>query len=850
MRFVYFCKMSLLLGNENSKLMKKLYSLCFSFALFFAVANAQNLQNNPTSNHGNKFEQLGTILPDANTYRTASGAPGHEYWQQRADYKIQATLDEKKQYLHGEETITYFNNSPDVLTYLWLQLDENEHSPNGENNYFNESGKSLPITPGQIDGLDVKAKLAGYGANVLSVTDAQGNPLHYVINQTMMRVDLPKPLASKQKYVFNVKWNYKIPERQKIGGRGGYEYFPKDGNHIFTISQWFPRLCVYSDYQGWNHKQFTGRGEFSLIFGNFDVKMTVPADHVIAATGECQNYSEVLTADQLKRWNAVQKLSAIDVAAAKGAMDPTDIVTLDEAKFREQHRDTLQTKTWHYKATNVRDFAWGSSRKFVWDAMPEFVEGKRINCMSYYAKEAYGLYRKYSTKVVAHTIKTYSKYSTAYQYPVAISVEASSGMEYPMICFNYGRTDEDGTYSSRTKYGMIGVIIHEVGHNFFPMIINSDERNWSWMDEGLNTFVQFLTEQEFDNNYPSQRGPAHKIVDYMKMPKDQLEPIMTNSENIINFGPNAYAKPATGLNILRETIMGRELFDYAFKEYCNRWAYKHPAPADFFRTMEDASGVDLDWFWRAWFFDIQPVDISMDSVLAYRPFSPATMPVKMDSTQRNGRGRGMGMGNGKGRNGLSNMPTSEFQHVSKLRNKASGISFAVDRDTALRDFYYYYNPSKDTFGNAARAAMADQSQPKQETSVRDLYKDYTLLTPEEMKAYENAYLYEITFTNKGGFVMPIILQWNYADGTSEVDYIHAYIWRKNENKVTKNFLKRKEVASIVLDPFKETSDIDESNHTWPRTAEPTRFEIFKSKQQSPADQVEMTPMKRALRGKK
>jgi hypothetical protein len=452
--------------------------------------------------------------------------------------------------------------------------------------------------------------------------------------------------------------------------------------------------------------------------------------------------------------------------------------------------------------------------------------------------------------VVAHTIKTYSKYSTAYQYPVAISVEASSGMEYPMICFNYGRTDEDGTYSSRTKYGMIGVIIHEVGHNFFPMIINSDERNWSWMDEGLNTFVQFLTEQEFDNNYPSQRGPAHKIVDYMKMPKDQLEPIMTNSENIINFGPNAYAKPATGLNILRETIMGRELFDYAFKEYCNRWAYKHPAPADFFRTMEDASGVDLDWFWRAWFFDIQPVDISMDSVLAYRPFSPATMPVKMDSISRNGRGRGMGMGNGKGRNGLANMPSSEFQHVSKLRNKASGIQFAVDRDTALRDFYYYYNPAKDTFGNAARAVMADQSQPKQETSVRDLYKDYTLLTPEEMKAYENAYLYEITFTNKGGFVMPIILQWNYTDGTSEVDYIHAYIWRKNENKVTKNFLKRKEVASIVLDPFKETSDIDESNHTWPRTAEPTRFEIFKNKQQSPADQVEMTPMKRALRGKK
>lgn len=822
--------------------MKKLYSICSLLAIVIAPSTAQNLQNNPTANHGNKFEQLGTILPDANTYRTASGAPGHQYWQQRADYQIQATLDEKKQYLHGEETITYFNNSPDGLTYLWLQLDENEHHPNGENNNFNESGKSLPLTPTQIDGLDVKTRLAGYGVNILSVTDAAGKALSFTINQTMMRVDLPKVLASKQKYVFKIKWNYKIPERMKIGGRGGYEYFPKDGNHIFTISQWFPRMCVYSDYQGWNHKQFTGRGEFSLIFGNFDVKMTVPADHVIAATGECQNYGDVLTAPQMQRWNQLLKMP---VPAANSVLEPTEIVTLEEAKYREQHRDTIQTRTWHYKATNVRDFAWGSSRKFVWDAMPEFVQGKRIQCMSYYGKEAYGLYRKYSTKVVAHTIKTYSKFSTPYQYPVAISVEASSGMEYPMICFNYGRTDDDGTYSSRTKYGMIGVIIHEVGHNFFPMIINSDERNWSWMDEGLNTFVQFLTEQEFDNNYPSQRGPAHKIVDYMKMPSDQLEPIMTNSENIINFGPNAYAKPATGLNILRETIMGRELFDYAFKEYCNRWAYKHPAPADFFRTMEDASGIDLDWFWRAWFFDIQPVDISMDSVLAYRPFSPETMPVKLDSTSRSYRNRGMG----RGRSAAAINSKAEFQPISKLRNKAEGIAFAVDRDTLLRDFYFHYNPLRDTVGMAAKVAMASQSEPNAENVLRDLYKDYTQLSPEEMKPYENAHLFEITFSNKGGFVMPIILQWNYTDGTSEVEYIHAYIWRKNEQKVTKNFLKHKEVASIVLDPFKETSDIDESNHTWPRSSEPSRFEIFKNKPVPASDQVEMTPMKRSLRNK-
>ncbi len=815
---------------------------CLLFICFFystIVLFAQNTKNNPTSNHGNKFEQLGNILPDANTYRTASGAPGNEYWQQQANYKISATLDEKTNYLIGDEQITYINNSPDALHYLWLQLDENEHSPDGENNNFNGSEKSLPITVGQIDALDYKTNLTGYGVNIIEVSDASGRPLPYTINMTMMRIDLPKALPSKQQYIFRVKWNYKIPERKKIGGRGGFEYFPKDGNHIYTISQWYPRMCVYSDYQGWNHKQFTGRGEFSLVFGNFDVHMTVPADHVVASTGECQNYADLLSTEQLNRWEIAQKVNAASQA------EPIEIVNLAEVKYREQNRDTSHTKTWHYKAENVRDFAWGSSRKFVWDAMAQKIEGKTVMCMSYYGKEAYGLYRNFSTKVVAHTLKTYSKYTIPYQYPVAISVEASSGMEYPMICFNYGRTDEDGSYSSRTKYGMIGVIIHEVGHNFFPMIINSDERNWSWMDEGLNTFVQFLTEQEFDNNYPSSRGPAHKIVDYMKMPREQLEPIMTNSENIIQFGPNAYAKPAAAMNILRETIMGRTLFDFAFKEYCRRWAYRHPAPADLFRTMEDASGVDLDWFWRAWFYDIEPVDISMDSVLAYRVFSPREMPSKMDTIKvESGR-----WGFGRKRSGNSPLPAQEFQHVSKLRNKAIGLQFAVNRDTMLRDFYYYYNPSTDTNGMAERIAIPNSENANRKPIVRDSYKDLALLNPEESKKYENTYLFEITFSNKGGTVMPIILQWNYVDGSSELEYINAYIWRKNEYQVIKNFAKQKDVLSIVLDPFKETADIDEANHIWPRKQEISRFELFKAREQSAEEKVEMTPMKRALNKK-
>jgi hypothetical protein len=744
---------------------------------------AQNTKNNPAAKHGNKFEQLGTILPDANGYRTGSGAPGHEYWQQRADYQIDAFLDEKDLRLNGEETITYFNNSPDALSYLWLQLDENEHRATVESQNYTESSIDIPLNDNQLDRLEFRETMKDYGVNILSVTDKQGKALPFTINNTMMRVDLPQALASKQQLVFKVKWNYKIVPRLKVGGRGGYEFFEGDGNHVFTISQWYPRMCVYNDYQGWNNKQFSGRAEFSLIFGNFSVTMKVPADHVVTATGVCQNPQEVLSPAQYGRW---QKAQSSDT--------PIEVVTLDEAKNREKNPEKDKYTTWKFKADNVRDFAWGSSRKFIWDAMAQPIEGKKVMCMSVYPKEAYGLYSKYSSKVIAHTLRVYSKFTIPYPYPVAISVEASNGMEYPMIAFNFGRTETDGTYSARTKNGMIGVIIHEVGHNFFPMIINSDERQWSWMDEGLNTFVQFLAEQEFDNNFPSSRGPAHKIVDYMRLPAEQLEPIMTNSDNINQFGSNAYAKPATALNILRETIMGRELFDYAFQEYARRWAFKHPAPADFFRTMEDASGVDLDWFWRGWFYDIEPVDIALDSVQVYTVGDNLT-PVAMSGDQD---------GNGDG----------NFEPISKIRNRENGTVFLVDQDTTLRDFYYYYKP--DAKAPDAPKTAGNRAAPTEKAP------------PELSAKYAGKFYYELTFSNKGGLVSPIIIQWNYKDGTSEVERIGAYIWRKNETKVVKSFSKTKEVANIVIDPFKETADIDTNNQNWPPAVAPSRYELFKS----------------------
>ncbi|MBC7535634.1 MAG: M1 family metallopeptidase [Ferruginibacter sp.] len=771
--------------------MKK--SLLFIFTVSCMLCcYAQDIKNNPGSNHGNRFEQLGTILPTPNEYRTASGAPGPKYWQQRCDYDIVCELDEPNRKLNGKETLTYFNNSPDILTYLWLQLDENQHSTKNNSGYQGSSFMSKSLTERDLNGMSgVKEK--EYGDNILKVTNAAGVAIKYTVNKTMMRIELPQSLKPGQQFVFKIEWNYNIIERTKYGGRGGFEYFSEDGNDLYTMTQWYPRLCVYSDFQGWQNHQFTGSGEFALTFGNFKVSMTVPSDHIVMATGQCQNYPQVLTPVQLTRWQQAQ-----------ATKDVIEISTLDEAKAKEKQKST-QKKTWIFKADMVRDFAWGSSRKFIWDAMPVYIEGKKVMCMSAYGKEAYNLYRTFSTKAVAHTIKTYSKFTIPYPYPVAQSLEAANGMEYPMICFNFGRCEKDGTYSEGTKNGMLGVVIHEVGHNFFPMIINSDERQWTWMDEGLNSFVEYLSEELWDNKFPVGKGPAYKIIDYMKLPKDQLEPIMTNSENIIQFGPNAYSKPSTGLNILRETIMGRELFDYAFKEYARRWAFKHPTPADLFRTMEDASGEDLDWYWRGWFYGTDACDISLDTV------KWANLGTEIADSQKK---------EDKISSVLVAKPIlNSFDDISKIRNREDkNIVFATDADLSLRDFYWRYD----------RGLAKMDSTPFSITSSTVPYEDFTAEQKIQMAGGKT--LYELTFSNRGGLVMPIIIEWTFKDGSKQIDRIPVYVWRKNENKVTKAFLKEKEVASIKLDPLRETADINEANNSWPLVQEPSKFQLFKAKE--------------------
>ncbi|WP_321373066.1 M1 family metallopeptidase [uncultured Draconibacterium sp.] len=753
--------------------MKKLALFITFFVSACAVSLAQENINL------NKFRQLKQELATPNVYRTASGAPGHEYWQQKADYKMDIRLDDETQRIYGEEVITYHNQSPDILKYLWLQLDQNMRAKDSDTYKTATSGLNERVSFRQLKRL--MYDFDG-GFKLDYVQDANGNDLPATINKTMMRVDLPKTLKPGESFTFKVKWWYNINDRLTDGGRSGYEYFKDEDNYIYTIAQFYPRMAVYNEVEGWQHKQFLGTGEFTLPFGDFEVKLTVPADHVVGATGVLQNTKEVLTKEEIDRFEK----------AKNDENDPVFIVSPEEAEQAEKGK-SKDEKTWVFKAENVRDFAFASSRKFIWDAMAVKFGDRTVMAMSYYPKEGNPLWEQYSTRVVAHTVKTYSKFTFDYPYPVAISVHTDRiGMEYPMICFNGGRPESDGTYSKRTKYGMIGVIIHEVGHNFFPMIVNSDERQWTWMDEGLNTFVQFLTEQEWEPNYPSSRAFPSNIVPYMRGDKKFISPVMTNSESVWSLGSNAYAKPSTALNILRETVMGRELFDYAFKEYAQRWMFKHPTPADFFRTMEDASGVDLDWFWRGWFFTTDHCDISMENVKWYQP---DTQDPEVEKP-------------------LQKKADEEAAiSITKVRNEAFADETYRSQNPEAEDFYTTYDQYKVT------------------REDKEEYDKFLRSLSDEEKELLGADLnfYQIDFKNVGGLVMPVILKFEFADGTDEVQYIPAEIWRRNNEEVSKVFMFTKEVKQITLDPYRETADTDLDNNYWPTRKQPTRFELYKSR---------------------
>jgi hypothetical protein len=751
------------------KITVAILSLVFLTTALFAQENSQEKVRQKGHYNSSKFKQLDEELPTPNKQHTASGAPGYEYTQQQVDYKMDIILDDDNQKIFGEETITYHNNSKDALEYLWVQLDQNMRAPNSKSNDINGGGPDVLYTPAKFAKTFMGKPFEG-GFNIDYIKDTNGNPLNYMINFTMMRVDLPKPLASGEKFVFNIKWWYNINDYMADRGRSGYEPFP-DGNNLYVIAQFFPRLAVYNNVKGWQNLQFWGSSEFALEFGNYDVSITTPKDHILNATGVIQNPKDVFTKDQYKRYEA-----------AKTAFDkPVFIVTPEEALAAENGKAT-STKTWKFYAENVRDFAFSSSRKFIWDAMAVDFNGKTVMAYSLYPKEGNPLWEEHSTRVVANTLKVYSESTFDYPYPHATSINAErQGMEYPMICWNGGRPDANGKYNDRTKKGMIGVITHEVGHNFFPMIVNSDEREWTWMDEGINSFVEILAEYKYDPElFPLSKYPRN-IVRYMAGDQDRLTPIMTQGDNIFNFGSNAYAKPAAGLFILRQTIMGPDLFDHAFKTYAKRWKFKHPTPADFFRSMEDASAMDLDWFWRGWFYTTGNNDIGIKEVKKYH---------------------------------VTDKPTEQAENLAKR--------YGITVDQLPPSLYLISEDSKDYTDDIKGKKPEDYS-------VLNSYLQDNFTTEEKATLKSPKYFYELVFEKPGDLVMPIIVEFEYEDGTKERKQYPAEIWRLNDDEVTKVFPSSKVISKITVDPDEETADVDTSNNSWPKNTE-TQFDNFKKKQ--------------------
>jgi len=785
--------------------MKNFIILGLCACLSFGVVSAQAAKRD--EHLIDKFRQLGHELRDPNVYRNAAGAPGPQYWQQRADYRISATLDEVARRITAQETIVYTNNSPDTLPYLWVQLEQNRFRPDSLEQRSLTGAKD---ETGQGDQLSFNAVRRhqsmqdnDYGFVLNKVADGRGNALPYVIVDTMMRIDLPQPLQPNARQTLQIDWAFNIVEQAAMNSRGGYEHFAGNDTYIYFLAQWFPRMAVYNDYTGWQHKQFIGRGEFTVEFGDYDVSLTVPADHIVSSTGELQNAKDVLTATQRER-----------MALARNSSKAVYIVTPDEALANEKDR-ARGTRTWRFKAENVRDFAWASSRKFVWDAAVHQQQGgkhDKVLAMSFFPNEADPIWSQYSTEAVMHTLDVYSRFSFPYPYPTAQSVNTweRGGMEYPMITFNgyrpkaISQQEREGmadnapaaTYKRSIKHGLIGVIIHEIGHIYFPMTVNTDERRWTWMDEGINSFLQYVAESEWEEDFHISY-PQPSILDAIGgyMVSENQVPVMSHSDSVLQFGPNAYTKPAAALVVLRETVMGRELFDYAFREYARRWQFKRPTPTDFFRTMEDASAVDLDWFWRGWFYSTDHVDVDITSIREYQ-VSSKDPDVEMPQRRR-----------------LDELKMRE--PVTQKNNRQEARQTRLERVEGLRDFYN----------------QNDQYTPSNQQ--RNDYRSYLEgLEPWEREVLERAvaageFIYFVDFVNKGGLLTPLPLRLTFSDNTEQRYDVPAEIWRRNSEKVTKLFIFPKQLSAIELDPEHQTADVDRSNNHFPRRIMPSRLELFK-----------------------
>jgi hypothetical protein len=514
--------------------------------------------------------------------RSAAGVPGPGYWQNSADYKIAVSLDDVANKITGDVEITYKNNSPDKLPFLWLQLDQNSF------NTQSRGGKTTPISGGRFGNLAFEG-----GYKIESVT-IDGKPANFIVEDTRMQIRLASPLAEKIGTA-KIKIAYSFTSPENASDRMGIQQ-TKNGA-IYTVAQWFPRVCVYDDIEGWNVLPYLGAGEFYLEYGNFEYSINAPASHIVVGSGELLNPTEVYTADQVKKWAAAANSeTTVVIRSAAEVTDPAS-------------RPAKDRLTWKFKCNNARDVAFASSKSFILDACRiNLPSGKKSLAVSVYPVESDGKDAwSRSSEYVKASIEHYSNWLYEYSYPVATNVAGIvSGMEYPGIIFC--------GYKDKTA-SLWGVTDHEFGHNWFPMIVGNNERKFAWMDEGFNTFINFYSTDAFNKGeYKNRKFDMHAIA--KSMFRETADPIMSIPDVIQtrNLGWDAYNKPGFGLRILRENILGADRFDYAFRNYIAKWAFKHPTPMDFFRAMEDGAGEDLGWFWKAWFYELWKLDQSVKDV--------------------------------------------------------------------------------------------------------------------------------------------------------------------------------------------------------------------------------------------
>ena len=761
----------------------------FSILSFLLVSGSPLLAGSENTD----FEQITHLLPAPSEVRLATGAPGPDYWQQEANYQIKVELDEAESRIQGSETVEYTNHSPHLLHYLWVQLDQNALAQGSKRQRSTQApdlaprdGKPVEVEYDVFRSLIYSQKFAG-GYELKAVTDPAGNPLKYTIVNTNMRIDLESPLRPGESFSFRVVWAFNI-QGEALSFRHGRRKLKSD-EYVYHIAQWYPRMCAYYDQEGWQVKPYIGQGEFALEFGSFEVEITVPEDYVVAATGELMNTEEVLSATMRNR-----------LTEARSSDRVVEIVTSKDAGEKLKKK-AQGKKTWIFKADQVRDFAFGASRAYIWDAMGVEIEGKTVMAMSVYPEESVPLWKRFSTEAVAQTLRVYSENVYPYPYPVAWSAwGAEGGMEYPMISFQTSRDiDEKGTYPVDHRGYVIGVIIHEVGHNWFPMIINNDERQWMWMDEGLNSFMDRRVDNLMDPVLQkSNLKGVRRVIDTMAQSDDPI--IMVAADNQINRRFQSYSKPALGLHLLRESILGHDLFDFAFKEYARRWAFKRPTPADLFRTMEDASGVDLDWFWRGWFYGNDHVDMAVKLVNLYRldDASPKTSKA-LDRAEEEA------------------IPDSPYERFLK----ESGTR--ADKHQHLQDWYYSFDPYKAT---DEEIEEYDEKFEKLEEWQKEL-----------LRVSELAYV--VSVENVGGMPMPLVLHVEFKNGMSRRLDIPVEIWRYGDKVVKIPFLSDKEVVRIILDQDNAFGDSDLDNNVFPPNIEEGRFKL-KPKKEKP------NPMRKAL----